>query len=380
MRDAIAVDEDATFIARPGAGTPGRAPGGAAGEEIAHTLLLSEAGAVQQRIPVGTEPTTIGRVPPCEVVLDGSMVSRRHCRIQLMGEHVVATDLKSTNGTFVDGVRIAGAVPLQHGSVLQVGSHTLIYERRTRREIEEAAAIERDLQGASAYVQMLLPKPIDAGPVRANWLFLPCAHLGGNAFGYRFLDADIFAGYMLDVAGQGTGAAMHSVAVMNLLRRPSIPGIDLADPGSVLAGLDAMFRPEDHNGLFFSIWYFTFDRTSGELRYAAAGRRPGFLVPPERRAALPLAAGGPAIGLEPGRDFSVHTVIAPPGSMLYLLSDGASETADRSLRGAQGFLPQLVRSELRPGLPEPLRLYHALREAAGPDGFDEDFSVIAFTF
>jgi len=376
MSQALAVDEDATLVAIPGSASL------AAADEITHALVLSEGGSVQRRVPVGMEPIMVGRVPPCDLVLDDSSVSRLHCRVQLMGDHVVVTDLKSTNGTFVDGSRVAGTVPLQHGAVLHAGSCALVYERRTQREIREALTIERDLQSASAYVQMLLPKAIHVGPVRANWLFLPCAQLGGNAFGYRFLDPSTFAGYMLDVAGQGTGAAMHSVAVMNLLRQPSIPGVDFSDPVSVLAGLDATFRPEDHNGAFFSIWYFVLDLPSRQLRYASAGHHPAFLVAHDRREALTLAADGPAIGLgAAGRGFMAMTTDAPPGSMLYMMSDGASESIERTScgRGDPDCLQQLIRDAAQPGVPEPLQLYQLVRDAAaGPDGFDEDFSVVAF--
>ena len=273
-----------------------------------------------------------------------------------------------------------GSATLQHGASVQVGRLGVTYERRTRREMEEAAALDRDLQGASAYVQMLLPKPLPHGPVRADWLFLPCAQLGGNAFGYRFLDGRRFCGYMMDVAGQGTEATMHSVAVMNLLRQHAVPGVDLADPCSVLRGLNAMFRQEDHNGVFFLIWYFVFDLHARQLRYASAGRHPGYLVPPGRADTRLLTAAGPAVGLTPDQEFEAGCVVVPPGSTLYLLSDGASESLARNAGfAAPGGVERLIRDAAVPDLPEPLRLYHAVRDAAGPDGLDEDFSALVLT-
>ena len=41
------------------------------------------------------------------------------------------------------------------------------YERRLRGEQEDAETLERDLESASRYVQMLLPQPVGDGPVRA---------------------------------------------------------------------------------------------------------------------------------------------------------------------------------------------------------------------
>jgi len=365
--------EDATLLAIPGAGS-GMA------DEVTHTLVVAEEGRAVRRVALAGTPITFGRAPPSDVLIEGSLVSRQHCRFELSGDQALVVDLASTNGTYVDGVRICGSVPLQHGATLRVGALIVTYERRTRRETEAAASAERDLQGASAYVQMLLPKPLHEGPVRAAWLFLPCAQLGGNAFGYRYLDDDRFAGYMLDVAGQGTGAAMHSVAVMNLLRQHEVPQIDLADPSDVMGGLNAMFRQEDHNGVFFLMWYFVLDLRTRRLRYASAGRHPAYLVPPGRRAAVPLAAEGPPIGLAPVGRFAATEVEMPPGSTLYLLSDGASESLSRTREyAAAGAVEERVGRPVIPGLPEPLRLYHAVRGATAPDDLGEDFSALAFS-
>lgn len=363
-------DDDLTLIARPAAAA-------STASDVTHTLIVSDDEGVQQRVPVSAVPLTIGRVPPSDLVLADSSVSRTHCQVRLIEGQAMAADLRSTNGTFVDGRRIAEATPLQHGSVLQVGSFTLLYERRTRSEIEETAAIERDLQGASTYVQRLLPRPLLAGPVLANWMFLPCAQLGGSAFGYRFLNPGCFTGYIIDVAGQGMGAAMHSVAVMNLLRQPSIPGTDLADPGAVLNGLNAMFRPEDHNGVFFSIWYFAFDLQTLRLSYASAGHHPGFLVSPDRRAVAALEGDGPAIGLQPDHHFVAEAASAAPGSTLYLVSNGVREIMEGGAE--RGGLQRLIGADVEQGVPEPLRLYHAVR-AVGPEALEENFSAVTCIF
>ncbi len=64
---------------------------------------------------------TIGSKDDNDVVLDDETVSRRHCRIAQRDEHFVAEDLGSTNGTYVNGVRIERAF-LEPGSVLAVGN------------------------------------------------------------------------------------------------------------------------------------------------------------------------------------------------------------------------------------------------------------------
>ncbi|MBK8171832.1 MAG: sigma 54-interacting transcriptional regulator [Sandaracinaceae bacterium] len=55
------------------------------------------------------DTVTIGAVEDNDLVLEDDTVSRNHCRIWLEGDHYMITDLQSTNGTFVNRVRIREA-------------------------------------------------------------------------------------------------------------------------------------------------------------------------------------------------------------------------------------------------------------------------------
>ena len=116
------------------------------------------------------------------------------------------------------------------------------------------------------------------GLVRASWRFLPSTQLGGDAFGYHWLDKRRFAIFVLDVCGHGVGAALLSVSVMNVLRNRSVPDVDFADPGAVLTALNQAFPMERQNNMFFTIWYGVVSigqsRTDLRMRRPSAGRRP----------------------------------------------------------------------------------------------------------
>lgn len=66
----------------------------------------------------------IGRAAGLDLVLVEDMISRRHARIVVRDDEAVLEDLGSTNGTFVNGERIA-AVRLQEGDRILVGSTIL---------------------------------------------------------------------------------------------------------------------------------------------------------------------------------------------------------------------------------------------------------------
>jgi hypothetical protein len=86
---------------------------------------LEEGGA----FPLNSAPVTVGRGGQNDLVLDGDeFASARHARIEVRGDGVWVQDLESTNGTFVNGSRIAGAQRLDAGDVLRVGETDLRVE------------------------------------------------------------------------------------------------------------------------------------------------------------------------------------------------------------------------------------------------------------
>ena len=129
-------------------------------------------------------------------------------------------------------------------------------ERKTFEALTRSQkALSDELAEAAAYVRSLLPAPITSGPVQVDWRFQPSAQLGGDAFGYHWIDDRRLAFHVLDVCGHGIGAALLSVSVMNVLKNRSMPNVDFADPGAVLSALNRTFPMEDQNNMFFTIWY-----------------------------------------------------------------------------------------------------------------------------
>ena len=66
---------------------------------------------------------TIGRDPSNDVVLDTPAVSRYHAQIERVGQRYRVRDLRSSNGTFVNGQRIEGDHWLQADDAIRVGPH-----------------------------------------------------------------------------------------------------------------------------------------------------------------------------------------------------------------------------------------------------------------
>src|SRR6266446_632936 len=86
-------------------------------------LFDSETGQAK-RIYIDREVTRLGRAPENEVLIDAdaAVVSRHHAEIKKSGDQFAIIDLKSFNGTLVNGQRIAGTVKLFGGDQIQLGA------------------------------------------------------------------------------------------------------------------------------------------------------------------------------------------------------------------------------------------------------------------
>lgn len=81
----------------------------------------------QQRWPMTGRAVIVGRAPQADVTVDGDpLVSRVHACLELVaGVWTVADDGLSRNGTWLNGRRVCGRVPLHDRDELRVGSTVL---------------------------------------------------------------------------------------------------------------------------------------------------------------------------------------------------------------------------------------------------------------
>lgn len=79
--------------------------------------------------PVSGDSFTIGREPGNGIVINDPEISRKHSRMWLQGTTYSIEDLGSTNGTFVNGVRLNAPHALRPGEVVALGEQiSLVFE------------------------------------------------------------------------------------------------------------------------------------------------------------------------------------------------------------------------------------------------------------
>ena len=245
--------------------------------------------------------------------------------------------------------------------------------------------LAKDVSQAAKYVFSLLPDKLRKGPIRTDWRFIPSAHLGGDSFGYDWIDEDHFAFYLLDVSGHGVGAALLSVSALNALRSQSLPQTDFRQPGQVITALNKAFPMEQQNGLFFTIWYGIFHRVTRQLTYAGGGHPPALLLTGPDRASskiLQLESQGPMVGAVDGIDWETLTCQVENYGVLSLYSDGAFEIerADKSTWPFGDFVAYMagvIGDEQASSMDQ--LITHA-RQLQGVDEFVDDLSMVELIF
>jgi hypothetical protein len=93
-------------------------PGGRVG-----SLVFADGG----RLELGPETVTMGRLAECAIPLADPQASREHCTIRPAPDGFVLTDLGSTNGTYVNDVRVTDH-DLRDGDVIRIGVTTMRFE------------------------------------------------------------------------------------------------------------------------------------------------------------------------------------------------------------------------------------------------------------
>jgi transcriptional regulator with AAA-type ATPase domain len=98
-------------------------------------FLVVGRGAEARRVRVRDKPVHVGRAPDNELVVSDRAASARHCRFEPSPDGVVVRDLGSSNGTFVNGVRVERAL-CGSGAQVRVGRTDLqLLERDVRGRI-----------------------------------------------------------------------------------------------------------------------------------------------------------------------------------------------------------------------------------------------------
>lgn len=92
------------------------------------TIVISEKGGAERREAFDRGEISVGRVQGNDLMLPKGNVSKHHARLLFRDGRFIVTDLKSTNGTYVNGRKISQATIVREGDKIYVGDFVLRLE------------------------------------------------------------------------------------------------------------------------------------------------------------------------------------------------------------------------------------------------------------
>lgn len=248
-----------------------------------------------------------------------------------------------------------------------------------RQLAESQRHLAAEVNQAARYVKSLLPEPL-RGDVQIDGLFVPSTQLGGDMFGYVWLDSQHLAIYLLDVSGHGVGSSLLAVSAANVLSGCTLPGVDFRDPAAVVAGLNDLFQMDRQDGKYFTIFYAVFVKFERLLRYCNAAHPAALLFcdePSQPITLKELASDNPVIGmLPPGTPFQSAEIPVFSPARLLVFSDGVYEIEQQNGQfwPVDDFHAWMARQATNPQLKHDL--YEYARALHGGSSLADDFSIL----
>jgi len=328
-----------------------------------------------------------GRKEPCidctvlEVLKDGR--ERRYIRdIPLPGGNISLLETSSAAIKDAEG-KIIGAVEVARDVTDQKKAEALLNKTLLERN-EVLKQLNNELSDAAGYVKTVLPQKISSGALLTDWRFIPSVSLGGDSFGYHWIDEDHFALYLIDVSGHGWAAALLSVSVINALRSHALPKTDFHKPEQVLFALNKAFPGERHNDMFFTIWYGVYSISSRQLIYTSGGHPPALLISGfslENAQVELLRTPNFIIGGDPNTIYQSRIQEIRVPARLFVFSDGVFDItkADGSIWRFNEFLEFMAQpSNADQSILD--RLLNYAQELSQRETFDDDFTILEIVF
>jgi sigma-B regulation protein RsbU (phosphoserine phosphatase) len=202
------------------------------------TLRIVQGVEPGKRFPLTAERSTIGRSSDCEVSLDVAAVSRRHAEVIRRGADFIVEDLGSRNGTYVNGLRIAGSTTLSNGDLIGICDQEFAFEADNAPSRTGLTGMLGGLSEAkSSLVQMVDDRKDESGDGGGGTDFMATigvsAGAGGNAGWSMSARPEVKLAALIEIA-KGLGRAISIDEVLPKLLDSLFKVFTQADRGFVV--------------------------------------------------------------------------------------------------------------------------------------------------
>ena len=188
-------------------------------------VIVSVEGVVIKEVPLTKDRTTLGRRPYNDIVIDNLAVSGEHALFERTGAEVYLEDLRSTNGSYINGKAVKKQL-LKHGDVVELGKYRIEF-------VNDGAA--------DSFDKTMLFQAGALGSARAA--APPSAAASGGAANSAGVNA--LAAVVKVLSGAGAGRELPLTKVVTTVGKPgvAVAAITRRQQGFVLHHIEGVAYP-----------------------------------------------------------------------------------------------------------------------------------------
>ncbi len=251
--------------------------------------------------------------------------------------------------------------------------------------------VKQDLTYASNIQETFLPIPLDSQFIAAAGKLQPAQFIAGDGLDYFHLNDNLFAFYLIDVAGHGTAAAMLSFAVQIQLN-PKLDGLcqkhleksgNLAETvDNTLKELNQNFFSEHSAARYFTMIYGLVSLDTGKVTFGQAGHPPPVHFQSKKGTAITQGSNGTPVALFDEPSFGIYTFDMERGDRLVVYSDGVTECRNLNDEefGEENLIALTCKSSLLPISEQTDSITNAISQWNGNDIFEDDVSILLLEY
>jgi serine phosphatase RsbU (regulator of sigma subunit) len=215
--------------------------------------------------------------------------------------------------------------------------------------IDNARLYQQQKDFSETMQHSLLPRALPAVPgLEVGHVYESSARVdvGGDVYDFLPLEDGRLAVILGDVTGKGIEAAADMAMAKFSFR--ALARLH-PEPADFLARVNEVIVDEIGSGKFITMLYALVDASTGEVACASAGHPAARIVHPDGTVSE-LAGRGLALGIEPDQAYEAERAQLPPGSTLFLYTDGVLEARRDGMLYGEERLDELLarRARLRP--------------------------------
>ncbi len=212
----------------------------------------------------------------------------------------------------------------------------LLSEKKEKQSYLEELNLAKDIQYSMLFKDEI--KNLDIA-----FEYIPAKHVGGDFYDVFRKDNKIFL-LVLDAAGKGVDACLHSLNVRNTIRALALV---LEDINEIIKKTNDLFMKDTKDYSFVTLFLACFDENTKELQYTSCGHLPALIT--RNNEIKELQTKGKALGIEKIEDIEIKTLSLQKDDVVMIYTDGVLDVKDSKgqFLGKKAFLELIKNTQVK---------------------------------